>query len=147
MFMVLIVEDHEHLAMGLELILQGDPDFRVAGVARDLPSARVLIRSERLDLVILDINLPSGSGLDLIPEIKQSRADTRIIVFSEEDPILLGPMVRTAGAHGYLRKGSSLPTILQAARAVAGGAESFLLMASGDGPSTPDTKPVAGPLW
>jgi two-component system invasion response regulator UvrY len=121
---VLIVEDHEYLALGLELIFNGSGDFHVAGTARDLPAAVGLVQRTRFDLVILDINLPGGSGLDLIPTLRQAQPAARVIIFSQEDPIVLGPMVLELGAHGYLRKGSSLTAILNAARAVTANQES-----------------------
>jgi DNA-binding NarL/FixJ family response regulator len=115
---VLIVEDHEHLAMGLELIFNGSPDFHVAALATDIPDAVRYLREKKVGLVILDLNLPGGSGLDLLPQLRGLQPEARIIIFSQEDPIVLGPIAKNLGAHGYLRKGASLATILAAAKAV-----------------------------
>jgi two-component system response regulator EvgA len=144
---VLIVEDHEHLAMGLELIFDGSEDFHVAGIARDFPAAARLIQESRVDLVILDINLPSGSGLDLLPTLRQTQPSARIIIFSQEDPIVFGPIARDLGAHGYLRKGSSLTAILDAARSVMANEEFFDGILRIDASSDGIVEGHRGKLW
>jgi two-component system response regulator DevR len=77
------------------------------------------------DLVTLDINLPGGSGLELLPALRRMNPSARILVLSQEDPARLAPLARAAEAAGYLRKGASSATILQVASAVLAGDECF----------------------
>ena len=67
MKMILIVEDDTGLREGIELALrQNDYNFAACG---ELQTAREILKENRVDLVLLDINLPDGSGYDLLKEI------------------------------------------------------------------------------
>jgi len=122
---VLIVEDHEHLAVALALVLDGDLRFRTCGVAADIPEAIALMPDAGADLVILDINLPSGSGLDLIPILRTANPAAQYLVFSRQEEAVYAPLARRAGAHGYLRKGASPRAILEVASTIVGGGRHF----------------------
>lgn len=78
------------------------------------------------DLVVVDLNLPSGSGLDLIPQLRLVNPAARYLMLSQDDPAVLGPAARAAGASGYLRKGVPSRVILDAAIDILGGGEHFL---------------------
>lgn len=122
---VLIVEDHQHLAMALEVMLNRDPRFHVYGLAHDIPDAVAMMPASSADLVIVDINLPSGTGLELIPILRLIGPSARYLVFSQQDPIIYAPLSRTAGADGFLRKGAPQETILEAAGIIAAGGTYF----------------------
>ena len=122
---VLIIEDHHDLAVALAMAFDGDPGYQVCAVAHDIPEALDLMPGANADLVTVDINLPGGSGLELIPALRRMNPSARFLVLSQEDPARFAPLARAAGAAGYLRKGASLATILQVASAVLAGDECF----------------------
>ena len=79
---ILIVDDHEIVRRGLEGLLEEAFPDAVFGLAACLARAQEQIRREIWDLVVLDISLPDGSGLDLIPELRALRPGTAILVLS-----------------------------------------------------------------
>lgn len=122
---ILIVEDHEHLATALAMNFGGDPRFVVCGAAASLSQAIKMMSEVRADLVLVDLNLPDGSGLDLIPRLRELNPAARYLIFSQEDPAIFSVHARKAGAHGYLRKGASTTSLLNIAADVAAGGEYF----------------------
>ena len=122
---VLIVEDHEHLAAALATMVDDDPRFQTCGVARDIPEAIALMSGACADLVTVDLNLPGGSGLDLIPVLREMNPAARYLVLSSESPAAFASAARKAGANGYLRKGATAGKILEAAAAILDGGEHF----------------------
>lgn len=122
---VLIVEDHEHLSLALSMSFNGDPRFDVCGVAGDFPEAIAVMAEVRADLVIVDHNLPGGTGVDLIPVLRSINPASRYLMFSQEDPAIYGLHARKAGASGYVRKGVSLQVLLDIAASVVWGGEYF----------------------
>ena len=128
---VLIVEDHQHLAAALAAVVDDDPRFQTCGVARDVPEAIAMMPGACPDLVTVDIGLPGGSGLDLIPVLREINPAARYLVLSSENPAAFASAARKAGAHGYLRKGATPGKILEVAAAILDGGEHFPSAAEG----------------
>ena len=101
---ILIVEDHPIFRRGLKEILAKEAQFGVIGEARDAVEAWNLLRKERWDAIVIDINLPGKSGLELITELKRQQPNLPKLVLSAypEDQYALR-MLR-AGAAGYVTK-------------------------------------------
>lgn len=118
---VLIVDDDPIVCAHFRDIVGGCSHLEVAGVAGSLATARPLLESAP-DLVLLDIGLPDGSGLSLIPDIRR-RPDTYVLVvtsFGDRETVVAA---LTAGADGYLLKDSDMPTVVAGIDAtLAGGA-------------------------
>ncbi|MEM6475102.1 MAG: response regulator transcription factor [Pseudomonadota bacterium] len=101
---IAIVEDDPNLLDHFIEIISGEENLDLAGAASSVRGARDLIRLEP-DLFLLDIGLPDGSGLDLVPEIRAA-IDTNILIitsFGDRDTVVNA--IRT-GADGYLLKDS-----------------------------------------
>jgi DNA-binding NarL/FixJ family response regulator len=127
---VVIVEDHSALHGMMRAVVESVPGFRVAGYAKDLASARELCRREKPALVILDLGLPQGSGLTLLPELRTLSPLTRVMIFSGN---LRAATIRAAllsGAHGLVEKTASLEEFEQALRAIGSGQVYFSRFAS-----------------
>jgi len=101
---VLIVEDHdESRCWWQDHVSEAFPDITVA-VAATLDEARALLRNNPFMLAILDINLPDGSGIDLLQEISLQHPDTYAVICSiyDDDKHIFSAL--RAGAKGYLLK-------------------------------------------
>ena len=120
---VVIVDDHSIFRSGLRSDL--DESVAVVGEAADVPAAIAVIAETRPDVVLLDVPLPGGSGLDATGGEEVIRASagvaTRFLALSVSDAAEDVVRVIRAGARGYITKGSSGVEVSRAVRAVAGG--------------------------
>ncbi len=118
---ILLVDDHAIVREGYRSFLGKQPDLQVVAEAGDSTEAYRLFKAHRPDLVICDISLPGGSGLELIARIKKYQADSKILVFSmHQNPVFPAQAFR-AGALGYISKSSPPEELLRAIRDVHAG--------------------------
>jgi len=115
---VLIVDDHPLMRRGVQDVLSGDPELEICGEAEDVADALAQVRSKRPDLVILDVSLPSGSGLELVKDIRSLCSATRSLVLSMHDDAVFAERALRAGALGYINKGRTGTELLAAIRKV-----------------------------
>jgi len=115
---ILIVEDHPVVRRGLVELIAAEPDLQVCGEAEDAPAAIQLLGQVRPDLVLIDISLKRGNGIDLVKQIKARDNQIKLLVTSVHDESLYAERALRAGAMGYLNKSESVPTILNAVRQV-----------------------------
>jgi two-component system nitrate/nitrite response regulator NarL len=78
---VLLVDDHPMIAAALEMLLR-ESDYRLLGRARTVAEANRQISKLKPDLVLLDVNLPDGSGLDVLRKLSRSRSRPRVILLT-----------------------------------------------------------------
>lgn len=118
---ILLVDDHRMLRDGLRLLLQGESGFEVVGEAGDVRTGLELTQKLAPNLVIMDIQLPDGTGIDACREIVAKHPDTRVLILSgNPDMTLLGAALR-AGARGYLLKEEASDELVRAVRAILAG--------------------------
>ncbi|HSA54451.1 MAG TPA: response regulator transcription factor [Gemmatimonadaceae bacterium] len=118
---VLMVDDHAIVRAGLRMVLQSVEDFEVVGEAETSGTAVALIEQLRPDVVLLDINLPDGSGLEVAARCLALAPATRILMLSvHDDREFVRESVRI-GAHGFLRKDTTPAELRRAIRAVHSG--------------------------
>jgi DNA-binding NarL/FixJ family response regulator len=122
---ILIVEDHESVASALSFALDLEGRYDVCGVAGALAEAYPLMRETVPDLVIVDLNLPDGSGLNLIEGLREIAPVARYLMYSAESAAAVSGRARDAGANGYLEKGASLDVLLEVVTAILEGEEHF----------------------
>ena len=122
---VLIVDDHELLRDGLRLMIGNEPDLEVCGEAEDEAEGMQQVRNARPDVVIVDIGLKSGNGIELIKRIKAHDPAVHIVVSSMHEERLYGERALRAGAEGYANKQEPATTIIQAIRRVLQGKTYF----------------------
>ena len=153
-FSVLIVEDQQRFREAFMQTLSGVPDIELLGAASDLPQGRRMFDQFLPDVLLVDLDLPGGSGIELIRHAAQVRpqCDTVVIsVFGDEQHVLVSI---EAGATGYLLKDALGPDLAQQLRNLrAGGSPISPLIArrliGKLGPRLPrlasvNTPPVAG---
>ncbi len=118
---VVIVDDSEVVRMGLRALLGSESAIQVVGEAPNVASGVDTSLRTRPDVVLLDIRLPDGSGVDACRTILKSLPDTRVLILSSvADDGLVDEAIR-AGAHGYLLKEVNGRGLIQAIIDVAAG--------------------------
>ena len=119
---VVVIDDHPLFRAGLATLIQASPDMQLVGEAASVRSALQLLRSlSSVDVVTVDLSLPDGHGLTLIPQIATLHENARIIVLSMYDELVFADRCLRAGAHGYVSKHDAPDTLLDAIRRSLGG--------------------------
>ncbi len=101
---LLVVDDHEVVREGLVSLLDRRPGFQVVAQAGSVAEALAEARRHRPDLVIMDVRLPDGSGIEACREIRSEMPATRVVMLTSypDEEAVLSAIV--AGASGYLLK-------------------------------------------
>jgi DNA-binding NarL/FixJ family response regulator len=120
-FQILIVDDHPLVREGLATRISSQDDFEVCGEAADLETALALARTTKPDLVVVDISLKSGDGIDLIKRIRTTDNHAKMLVATMYDESLYAERAVRAGATGYINKQEMPEKILEAIREVLSG--------------------------
>lgn len=115
---VLIIDDHPLVREGLSARISAQPDLQVCGEASTIEEALRLIRTTHPGLVIVDLALKQGSGLDLIKQVRAGGTAPKILVVSAYDEALFAERALRAGAQGYINKQELQGSVIEAIRAV-----------------------------
>jgi DNA-binding NarL/FixJ family response regulator len=118
---ILVVDDHPIVRRGIRQILAETTDLHVGGEAANAPEVIERVSQERWDVVVLDISLPGGSGLDLIGEIRRLRPEARVLILTVSSEEQYAVRALRAGASGFLTKESAPDKLVEAVRNIAGG--------------------------
>lgn len=118
---VLIVDDHALVREGLQALIAQQPDMLICGQAEDEPTALRLVRETLPHVMVTDISLKSGSGIDLIKQVRARHRETRILVTSMHDENLYAERAIQAGAMGYINKQESTERVVDGIRTVLNG--------------------------
>ena len=122
---ILIVDDHSMVRMGMAGLLSMEVDMEVVAEAEDLEQAVAAFTSHRPDVVLMDVRMPGGSGLEALARIRALDPSARVVILSTydlEEPILAA---HAAGACGYLLKSIRFDDLVAAIRLVHGGGNCF----------------------
>lgn len=114
---LLIVDDHPVVRAGLKAFLEMQDDLEIAGEAGTLAEARAVLGSTELDLVLLDLQLTDGNGLELLDDVAGAPGAPRVVVltsFLDEDEVRAA---MRRGASGYLLKHAGPVALLDRVRA------------------------------
>jgi DNA-binding NarL/FixJ family response regulator len=118
---VLVVDDHAVFCEGLTTILRIEEDLDVVGTGASVREAVEGVRTLQPDIVLLDVHLPDGSGVEAAATIKRERPSTQVVILtSDEDEAVLRDAVQ-AGVTGYLSKHEAASQVLLAVRSAARG--------------------------
>ena len=118
---VMIADDHAVVRAGLRQFLETDQGIREIGEAATGREVLEQLRLGAWDLLLLDINMPDRSGLDVLRQVRATHPDTRVLVLSGFPERQYALNVLRAGASGFLSKESAPEELLKAVRAVLGG--------------------------
>jgi two-component system, NarL family, response regulator NreC len=118
---LVLADDHAVVRAGLRMLLQAEPGHQVLAEAGTAEDALRYTRAHRPSVLLLDLNMPGRSSLEMIPEILEAAPETAIVVLTmQEDPAFASQALR-AGALGYVLKEAADEELLQAVRLAANG--------------------------
>lgn len=122
---VLIVDDHPIFRKGLRALLASQPELRLAGEATSGSEAVRLAAELRPDLILMDLHMPGGDGVQAIRQIVAARPESRILVVTmfDDDESVFAAM--RAGARGYVLKDTDDEELCRALLAVGNGEAIF----------------------
>ena len=122
---LMIVDDHDIVREGLRALIQKRTEFGLVAEASSVASAIEEARKSRPDIIIMDVRMPDGSGIEACREIRANRPETKILMltsYADDEAVLAAIM---AGASGYLLKQTRSRDLVDALERVARG-ESLL---------------------
>jgi DNA-binding NarL/FixJ family response regulator len=121
---VALVDDHPIVLQGLETALATVPDVEIVARGGTFAAAQDMIARDDVDVLLLDIRLPDGNGLELLPEAARHGRPATLILSSFRTRQYVAAAVRF-GANGFLLKTTPLVELIQAIRSVASGGTAF----------------------
>ena len=141
MISVIIADDHRLVAEGIEKIIDGSNTAKVVAIADNISDATLLVADKQPDILLLDVAMPDGDGIDAIARLKDTGSGLRVIVLTVyAEPSVIRRAIE-GGADGYILKNTGSKELIEGIMAVAGG-EQFvcreaqsLLMGSEAAPS------------
>jgi DNA-binding NarL/FixJ family response regulator len=118
---ILLVDDHEVVRVGLKKVLAVDPQMVVAGEAATADEAVARAQADHPDVVLMDIRLPDGDGIQACRDILATCPDVRVIFLTSfaDDETMLAAVL--AGAHGFCVKRMDVESLVQSIKRVAAG--------------------------
>jgi two-component system response regulator DevR len=124
-YRVMIVDDHEVVRMGLRSLMESSPDVEVVAEAATASEAKEEAVRTQPDVVIMDVRLPDGSGVEACRYIREVSPATRVIMLTSygDDEALFSSL--QAGASGYVLKETRGRSLLEAVLTVANGGSLF----------------------
>lgn len=123
---VLLIDDHPIVRSGIRMLLEQAGDIQIVGEADHGNDALSLVKRLSPDVVLLDMEMPGKTGVEVARELKAANSPTRVLALSayDDEQYILNLLME--GAAGYLTKEEALDTIVDAVRGVARGEEGWL---------------------
>jgi len=115
------VDDHAVVRSGLRLLLEAEEDIEVVGEAGNLQEAVFRTRSEKPDVILMDVVMPGASGIEVTPAVLKEHPGARVLVLSMQDDPTYVREAFAVGASGYVLKEAADEEVVGAIREVAGG--------------------------
>jgi two-component system response regulator NreC len=122
---IVIADDHSVVRRGLRQLLEDQAGFEVVAEAGDVDSARRYVRGHRPDVLVLDLNMPGGSSLEAIPDIRAESPGTQIVVLTMQNEPAYARQALGSGVLGYVLKESADAELVEAVKRAAAG-DTFL---------------------
>ncbi|HEY2716914.1 MAG TPA: response regulator transcription factor [Solirubrobacterales bacterium] len=135
---VVLADDHAVVRGALRSLLEGH-GIEVIAEAGDLAGARAAVADNAPGVLLLDVNMPDGLGVDAVAELRASAPGTEVVLLTMERDLSLARRALEAGALGYLFKDAAHLELIDAVKAAAAG-ERYLPAAVSAGLSRPDGK-------
>jgi DNA-binding NarL/FixJ family response regulator len=101
---ILLVDDHPLVREGLRRIIENQSDLVICAEAETASAARTAVRELKPDIMVTDISLKEGDGMELVRDVRAHHPDLRILVLSMHDETIYAQRALSAGADGYIMK-------------------------------------------
>jgi two-component system response regulator NreC len=118
---VLLVDDHKVVRAGLRMLLESEPGIEVVDEAGDLSDAVFKTRRHKPDVLLLDVRLPDGDGVEAIGRLQSEAPDCQVLILSMEDDAHHVREAFANGASGYVLKEAAEDELIAAVREIARG--------------------------
>ena len=118
---ILIVDDHSIVRQGLAQLINQEPELIVSGEAENAAQALDIIKTEHIDLAIIDISMEGMNGIQLTEQIKAHYPGIPVVILSMHDELNYAKRAFRAGARGYIAKHEAAEKIIPAIRNVLNG--------------------------
>jgi DNA-binding NarL/FixJ family response regulator len=115
---VLLVDDHPIVRQGLRRLIEQEEDLLVCGEAETAHDARAAIKELNPDVVIVDISLKQGDGIELVRDTRAHHPALALLVLSMHDEMIYAERMLSAGANGYIMKQAASDQLVVALRRV-----------------------------
>ena len=118
---VVLADDHAVVRSALRMLLEEESGIQVVAEAGDAASALRYVNGHRPAVLILDINMPGGSGLTAVPQIRSECPETQIVMLTMQDETSAAREALQAGVLGYILKEAASDELVKAVRLAAEG--------------------------
>ena len=118
---VMIVDDHPIVRQGLKRMIDAEPDLEVCAEAESEPAARRVLRQLTPDIMVVDLSLDDGDGLELVRAVHAHHPEVPMLVLSMHDETIYAERMLAEGANGYIMKQAAADQLLTALRRVLDG--------------------------
>jgi len=122
---ILIADDHAMFADGIASILKAESSMEVVSKCLDGPSTLKYLESNKVDILLLDVNLPGMSGIDVCKEVTAKYKNTRVLAISMFNEESFVTEILNNGAMGYILKNTGRDELLKAINTILSGQSYF----------------------
>ena len=121
MINLLLVDDHELVIDGIRTMLESESDLHCVAVANEGQSALDILQKEKIDVVLLDVNMPGMNGLDMLKALRKKDTDTKVLVLTMLQETSLIKLMLRCGANGFVLKNTGKEELIHAIHKVFNG--------------------------
>ncbi|HEY2101731.1 MAG TPA: response regulator transcription factor [Chthoniobacterales bacterium] len=118
---IFVVDDHPVVRDGLRGLIEQEHDLVVCGESGEAAGALAGIQSAKPDIVLVDLSLQQGSGMELLKDLAVQEPSLPVLILSMHDEMVYAERALRAGARGYVMKGSTSQQVITAIRRVLSG--------------------------
>lgn len=118
---IVLADDHAVVRSALRLLLDAEQDLEVVAEAGDMSSTVRYVRGHRPDVLILDLNMPEGPSISMVPELRDASPETGIVVLTMENDPAFARQAIQSGVLGYVLKEAVDRELVSAVRLASGG--------------------------
>lgn len=119
---IVLADDHTMMRAGIRALIMAEPDMHVVAEAANGAQALHLAREFHPDVLVMDILMPGSNGFEVMGRLKEACPEVRVLILTALGEAAYLRQMLAAGASGYLLKRAAAETLIEAIRAVAGGA-------------------------